>query len=307
MHCYFATALSFLTLSLSGYAQNSPDEMLGKKQFIIILDMEPGAPTIFKTMSRTFKPDEIAFVGTTLLDSRRKAIFARKQLDEIGFNSVPVVQGNGGKITDYEMLGATRPYTAPIVSEEDNLQGPVSTRYLRLQYGEATLIMEMTKFLKENFEAGNRRNIDIILLSAPDDLLHTLENALGPAMKSIGRVHMRGDWTDAMNPISKKHELRSSNSWNMNFDATRRFLRGASQNLFPFSIRVFLTETLTLIGAAMPGAIQASRPIRIEFDLNDLDFSTGFRIDLIKPRSQSSIEVVDQMDCSLHLANVVSM
>jgi|GEM_PF-3698412 len=303
MHRLFATALSFLTLSFSSYSQNSPSDVVGKRQFILILDTND--PGVFDILASKFKPDDIAFVGMTLLDSRHKAILARKQLDQIGFTTVPVIQGNGGEPSDYELLGAIMPPAPPVVLDEEFFNP--SPGRLRMQHGEVTLMMEMAELFKQNYQAGNRHNIDVILLGSPEDLHYTLNDTLGPAIKSIGRVHMRGAWTNSINPVSKKHELRSSYSWNMSFDATRKFFQAASQNIFPFSIRLFLSETLTLLGAAVPSAIQVSRPIRIELNLDDLDFQTGFRVDLIKPRTKSSIEVVDQMDCSPHLANVVGL
>lgn len=318
----FATAIAIVGTIVgpppSSYAEISPTDVVGKKKFIVITNMEPKNRLLFQLMSKKFQPDQIAFVGTTLLNSRHKAILARALLDHYGLSSVPVIQGSGGEPYEYEVFGSAFEQSEHAdefakLSDEDlknfDLLRPGK---LKLRYGDVTLIIELSNYLQANYATGNRRNIDIILLASPDDLLEAFRSGLGPAIQSIGTIHMPSGWTEILNPQSMKIERRSTYHWNMGFHATNLFFNNVRKGLFPVHVRIYspqalpqriqnqsdrlLANALPLLGAAEPSFVTATQTINVKLNLKDLDYNRGFLVELSRSRN-NHVELVEKINC----------
>jgi hypothetical protein len=236
--------MTILAASVTAYAQ----DIVGPKKVIVITDMEPDDRLALQVLAAKYKPEDVAFVGSAVLDSRRKAILVRRLLDQIGLASVPVYQGQGGEASKYYPMASS----AAAVTYEGEGKGILSDNDLKVRSssrlnfsgGDLSLTMQMGDYLRANYRAGNKHNIDIILLAPTDDLLEVLTNGLGPAISGIGTVHMMGGWSEAKDPDTGELDRRTTYNWNMGYESARVFFQYMRSGVYTFNVKLYSSHMI---------------------------------------------------------------
>ena len=66
---------------------------IAASNYVVITDIKPDDQIALSILSELVAPERLLFIGTTLLDSQRKAKLLRHQLKSTALHSVPVYAG----------------------------------------------------------------------------------------------------------------------------------------------------------------------------------------------------------------------
>lgn len=177
-------------------------------KFIVITDLEPDDRIALHILCSTIEQRQLLFVGTTVMHAARKKVLAKRLLDQLGFNQIPVFQGTGNKAENYPDISssrAAREYTNEgrnILAEEE------LDKLNAIEPSSSELQENIEKALKEN------NNIELIVLAPPTDLVAVLKR--NPDLKkNIKHIYVMGGWTELLNNSGQAVTLRTSYNWNM--------------------------------------------------------------------------------------------
>ena len=174
---------------------------------IIITDLEPDDRIALLLVAAEVPATDIAFIGTTVMHAGRRQMLVRQMLDQLGLNTIQVIQGSGGSADDYPDIASSRAAR----NYHDEGKGLLSDAQLaqseRLPRSSDALSNAIREQLRQH------PGTEVLLLAPATDLVKALqaEPALAAA---IGHIHLMGGWSKRVSPDGVV-QRRSTYNWNM--------------------------------------------------------------------------------------------
>ena len=177
------------------------------QNWIVLTDLEPDDRLALIVLSRTLPRSKILAVGANLLNAPAKALRTRTLLDQLGWDTVPVLTGNGGAAADYPDLASN---AAARSFEHHDAVGALSSD-------------QTQAFIQDALSRAERegKRLNFLVLSPGTDLANAIlsQGQRDSALEVIRRVVMVGGWVEVPNPAGP--ELRSTYNTNMDPWSTR--------------------------------------------------------------------------------------
>src|SRR5262245_30369483 len=112
-HLALTLLATFLVLGIarSAFPQGTDGRTEGghpKRNLIVITDLEPDDRIALQLLAANFSKDEIALIGTTVMNSARKKELVRRLTNQVGLQGVGVYQGTGGTFSSYPNIASSR-------------------------------------------------------------------------------------------------------------------------------------------------------------------------------------------------------
>ena len=170
------------------------------RKIAIITDSEPDDIVALHLMASHYNPSQIALLGTTIMHAGRKKVLARRFMNQLGFNSVPVYQGSGGDKKAYYDTASSRPAR----TNQNEGKGILLKEQLKTISRSPHSKEELQVNIRKLLEGAEESTIDFFLLAPPTDLATVLKET--PDLKErIGTIYVMGGWVDD----------RTTYNWNM--------------------------------------------------------------------------------------------
>lgn len=186
------------------------------RNLLVIVDMEPDDRIALMLLAAEF-PHEISLVGTTGMHAGRKAVLARKFLEQLGLATIPVIQGSGGEPSSYLEINSSRA-AREYQSEGRGLLPDAQLTAINSDTPRSSeaLSREIRDLLR------SRDDTEIVLLAPATDLVKALEDESALASR-IRHIHVMGGWSDKTQP-SGDVVRRTTYNWNMDPEAGSKLM-----------------------------------------------------------------------------------
>lgn len=183
--------------------------------WIILTDLEPDDRMALMLLAQNLPRKNVLAVGANLLHSGRKAELARRLLRQIGWDDVPVLQGNGGEASSYPEF-ASNAAAKTYQNEGNGILTALEKVDVRASKGTSIdLQLFIVKAMQQAYAQDKKLNI--LVLSPATDFANAVLSSTNYSernLQAVNRVVMVGGWVEVQNANGAK-ELRSTYNWNM--------------------------------------------------------------------------------------------